>query len=151
MAIDAHRLRVSPVFAELADEELERSAELFEETKLLAGSSLIKDGDFAYRFFVVLEGEVDVSHDSNQIRRLGPGDICGEIGLLTGRRRSARVVAHTRCTLASRMTWDFRTLTAQAPAAARRIEALAAERLGTDELITSGPDTEEPCPRPPVD
>lgn len=143
MAIDAHRLRVSPVFAELADEELERCAELFEETKLLTGSSLIKDGDFSYRFFVVLEGEVDVSHDFDPIRRLGPGDICGEIGLLTGRRRSARVVAHTRCTLASLMTWDFRTLTAQAPAAARRIEAIAAERLAADERIASGPDTEE--------
>ena len=142
MAIDASQLRVSPVFDQLTDEELERSAELFEETQLLAGSSLIKEGDFSYRFFIVLDGEVDVRHDFDPIQRLGPGDICGEIGLLTGRRRSARVVAHTRCTLASLMTWDFRILMEQAPAAARRIEAIAEERLDANEPTASGPDNE---------
>lgn len=86
MTIDASRLRVSPVFAELSDEELERSAKLFEEKKLLAGSSLIEEGDFSNRFFVVLDGEVDVSHDFDPVQRLGPGEICGEIGLLTGQR-----------------------------------------------------------------
>jgi CRP-like cAMP-binding protein len=140
MAIDASRLRVSPVFDGLSDEELDRSAELFEEIELLAGSSLIKEGDFSYRFFVVLDGEVDVTHDFDPVRRLGPGEICGEIGLLTGQRRTARVVAHTRCKLASLMTWDFRTLMEQAPAAAREIEAIAEERLAANEAATPDPD-----------
>jgi CRP-like cAMP-binding protein len=140
MAIDASRLRVSPVFDGLSDDELDRSAELFEEIELLAGSSLIKEGDFSYRFFVVLDGEVDVTHDFDPVRRLGPGEICGEIGLLTGQRRTARVVAHTRCKLASLMTWDFRTLMEQAPAAAREIEAIAEERLAANEAATPDPD-----------
>jgi CRP-like cAMP-binding protein len=142
MAIDASRLRMSPVFDGLTDEELERSAVLFEEIELLAGSSLIKEGDFSYRFFVVLDGEVDVTHDFDPVQRLGPGEICGEIGLLTGRRRSARVVAHTRCRVASLMTWDFGTLMEQAPAAARRIEAIAGERLAANEAATPGPDAD---------
>jgi CRP-like cAMP-binding protein len=143
MAIDASRLRVSPVFDGLSDEELDRGAELFEEIELLAGSSLIKEGDFSYRFFVVLDGEVDVTHDFDPVRRLGPGEICGEIGLLTGQRRTARVVAHTRCRLASLMTWDFRTLMEQAPAAAREIEAIAEERLAANEAATPDPDANE--------
>lgn len=117
MAMDASRLRVAPVFDALTDEELERAARLFEETELLAGSSLIR-GDFSYRFFVVLDGEVDVSRDFELIRRLGRGEICGEIGLLTGRRRSARVLAHTRCRVATLMTWDFAALMEQAPRSA---------------------------------
>jgi CRP/FNR family transcriptional regulator, cyclic AMP receptor protein len=140
MAIDASRLRVSPVFEGLTDEELERSAALFEEVELLAGSSMIKEGDFSYRFFVVLDGEVDVTHHFDPVRRLGPGEICGEIGLLTGQRRTARVVAHTRCKLASLMTWDFRTLMEQAPAAARKIEAIAEERLAANEATTPDAD-----------
>jgi CRP/FNR family transcriptional regulator, cyclic AMP receptor protein len=143
MAIDASRLRVSSVFDGLSDEELDHSAELFEEIELLAGSSLIKEGDFSYRFFVVLDGEVDVTHDFDPVRRLGPGEICGEIGLLTGQRRTARVVAHTRCRLASLMTWDFRTLMEQAPAAARQIEAIAAERLAANEAPATGPARDE--------
>lgn len=140
MAIDPTRLRVCPVFDGLSEEELGRGAELFEEVELLAGSSLIKEGDFSYRFFVVLDGEVDVTHDFDQIQRLGPGDICGEIGLLTGRRRTARVVAHTRCKLASLMTWDFRTLMEQAPASAKRIEAIAEKRLAANEATAPDPE-----------
>jgi CRP-like cAMP-binding protein len=143
MSIETSRLRVSPVFEGLTDEELERSAALFEEVELLAGSSLIKEGDFSYRFFVVLDGEVDVTHDFDPVQRLGPGEICGEIGLLTGQRRTARVVAHTRCKLASLITWDFRTLMEQAPAAASRIEAIAQERLAANDATTSGSDADD--------
>lgn len=42
------------------------------------------------------------------------------------------------------MTWDFHTLLEQAPAAARRIEAIADERIGDNETIAPGSDTDEP-------
>jgi CRP-like cAMP-binding protein len=129
--IDAERLRGIALFEGLGDDELGRCAELFSETELLAGTHLSREGEFAYKFYVVLEGDIEVQRNFEHIARLGPGDFFGEMGLLRGERRNARVLAHSRCDLASMMAWDFTTMTQDFPLVAERIEAVVAERLAT--------------------
>jgi CRP-like cAMP-binding protein len=126
--MDATQLRSSALFEGLSATDLERCAELFEEREFPAGASLARQGDFAYRFFIVLRGEVEVNRDFETIATLGPGDFFGEVGLLTRARRNARVTARTRCVIASMMTWDFDTMTAELPEVGRRLEAAIAER-----------------------
>jgi CRP-like cAMP-binding protein len=126
--MDAAHLQSSPLFEGLSGPELERCAERFEEREFPAGSSLARQGDFAYRFFVVVSGEVEVTRDFETIAVLGPGDFFGETGLVTGSRRNARVTARTRCVLASMMTWDFNAVTAAYPEIGARIEAALADR-----------------------
>ena len=126
--MDASRLRSSPLFEGLSDEELERCATFFQESELLAGSGLAGEGDDSYKFFIVLDGEVDILRNFEPVARLGPGDFFGEMGVMGDQPRNARVSAHTRCEIASMMTWDFKTMTEEFPDIATRIEATVAER-----------------------
>lgn len=127
--MDADRLRSHPLFEALSDDELARCAEWFKEVEVVAGSGLAKQDDFSYKFFIVLDGEVDIHRDFEFVARLGPGDFFGEMGLLSGERRNARVIGHTRCTLGCMMAWDFKTMVEEFPAIGAQIDAVAAERL----------------------
>jgi CRP-like cAMP-binding protein len=116
------------LFEGLTPDELQRCAEPFREIEMVAGSSLAKQDDFAYKFFVVLEGEVDVHRNFEFVARLGPGDHFGEMALVRHEKRNARVTAHTRCRLGCMMGWDFTTMTEEFPTVAARIEAVVEER-----------------------
>jgi CRP/FNR family cyclic AMP-dependent transcriptional regulator len=128
----ASRLASVPLFSGLTPEELERCAAMFEETEMLAGSGMIREGDFSYRFFVVLEGHVDVLRDFEAVATLGPGDYFGEAGVLTGERRNARVVAKDRCVVGRLMGWDFKQMADQFPSIADHVRRTIAERTPDD-------------------
>jgi CRP-like cAMP-binding protein len=129
--MDASRLKSSPLFDGISDEDLASCAEHFDETEILAGSSLSNEGDFAYKFFVVLDGQVEVLRDFHPVAQLGPGDFFGEMALVSGERRNARVTAVTRCDLASIIAWDFQKMTDEFPQIAERIEAKVVERMAS--------------------
>lgn len=126
--MEPERLRSVPLFDGLSDGELARCAGLMDERELLAGTPIIREGDFSYKFFVVLDGEVDVRRDFEHVAYVGPGGFVGEMGVTTGERRNARVWAHTRCRLAFMMTWDFRAVTEEFPVIGSRIEEEIARR-----------------------
>lgn len=125
-------LKNSPLFDGVTDDEIGRWASLFTETEMVAGSSLAKQDDFAYKFFVVVDGEVDVHRDFEFVARMGPGDHFGEVALVKGERRNARVTAHSRCRLVCMMGWDFKQMLDDLPVVRERVEAAAAERTPTD-------------------
>jgi CRP-like cAMP-binding protein len=127
--IDASQLRCSPLFETLSDDELERWASACEQTAFLDGANIAKEGEFAYRFYVVLEGEVEVLHGFDRVALLGVGDFFGEMGVMAAGRRNARVTAHGRCTLASMIAWDFQELSGEFPEVARRIDEKVQQRL----------------------
>ncbi|MGI9622256.1 MAG: cyclic nucleotide-binding domain-containing protein [Acidimicrobiales bacterium] len=120
--MDPSYLKKVPLFDGLSDEDVANCAALFETEEILAGAGMAREGEFAYKFFVVLEGEVDVLRDFEAVARLGPGDFFGEMGLLGGERRNARVVAHTRCDVAWMMGWSFEEMLEQYPDVAQRIQ-----------------------------
>ncbi|MFT6761541.1 MAG: CRP/FNR family cyclic AMP-dependent transcriptional regulator [Candidatus Aldehydirespiratoraceae bacterium] len=120
--------RSMSLFEGLTDDELAQCIEPLKEFEIVAGSSLAKQDDYAYKFFVVLEGEVDVHRDFKFVASMGPGEFFGETALVTGERRNARVTTHTRCRLACMMGWEFKTMTEQFPAVAARVEAAVANR-----------------------
>ncbi len=90
------QLRSLALFDGLTDDELAPFASQFEELDIVAGSSLAKQDDFAYKFFVVLDGDVDVHRDFEHIASMGPGEFFGEMALVKGEKRNARVTAKTR-------------------------------------------------------
>ncbi len=127
--MEAGQLQSLPLFEGLSAGELSRVAKMFRETELLNGSSLTREGEFAYKFFVVLDGEVEVQRDFQHLATLGPGDFFGEMGLMGGERRNARILANSRCQLAWIMAWDFDTMMKRYPVVAERITAAAEERM----------------------
>lgn len=122
------QLRSLPLFEGLSDDDLAPFAEQFQEFEIIAGSSLAKQDDFAYKFFIVLDGEVDVHRDFERVATLGAGEFFGEMALVRGEKRNARVTARSRCHLACMMAWDFTTMTEQLPTVAARIDEVVRDR-----------------------
>jgi CRP-like cAMP-binding protein len=129
--MESTELRSLPLFDGLDDAVVEQCAAKFQETEMLMGSVLAREGEFAYKFFVVLDGEVEVQRDFQHLARLGPGDFFGEMGVVDGGRRNARVLAHTRCRVAWMMGWDFEAMTSEHPQVAERIQAVIDARAAS--------------------
>jgi CRP-like cAMP-binding protein len=58
-----------------------------------AGEVVVREGDESDRFFIVETGLVEVTQDGVVLRREGPGEFFGEIGLLRDVPRTATVTA----------------------------------------------------------
>jgi CRP/FNR family cyclic AMP-dependent transcriptional regulator len=121
-------LNTLPLFDGLTTEEVEKCTGLFQQREFVAGSILVSEGDFSYKFFVILEGEVDVHRDFELVAQLGPGEFFGEAGIVAGDKRNARVTPTTRSVLAWVMGWEFKTMMEEFPAIVERVEETVAAR-----------------------
>ncbi len=100
------------------------------ERRLKAGETLFRLGDHADAMFYVQNGELLVRELG---AKLGPGDIVGEMGILShGRQRSATVVAKTDCALLSLTGAKARELFFQYPAFTMRLMGVLTDRLIDD-------------------
>lgn len=106
--MDPDRLRAIPVFASLDDGTLKGIATFATESSVPAGEHLVKEGDYAYEFMAIEEGEADVIRGGEQVATLGPGDFFGEIAVLEKTLRTASVVARTPMRLVTLSHWDLR-------------------------------------------
>jgi CRP-like cAMP-binding protein len=88
-------LRRSPLFEGLAGSELTQLAKESEDVEATRGKVLCAKGDTAAEFFVILEGEAEVTRDGDRVSTLGPGDFFGEIALIDRSTRTATVTATT--------------------------------------------------------
>ncbi len=86
-------LRAIPLFADLSGRELERIARLVDEVDVPAGKVLMNEGDHGAEMFVVVEGRFTVERNGTVVRECGPGEILGELALLSEGPRTATVVA----------------------------------------------------------
>jgi len=126
--VDAAEVARISLFADLDEGECARLAELFREEDVLPFGRLAVQGDFGYRFFVILEGTAVVRIDGEEVTELGPGGFFGEMALLGEEgRRTAEVEARTRMRCASVMTWEFRQLLDDLPALRPKIEEAVAK------------------------
>ena len=86
-------LRAVPIFAPLELASLERLARTAVPVEAAAGGTVVAEGDTGDRYYVVRDGELEVTASGNPLRRLGHGDGFGEIALLRDVPRTASVVA----------------------------------------------------------
>jgi MFS family permease len=88
-------LRRVPIFAPLPAPVIERLVADVVRLEVPAGTVVIREGDTGERFFVIAEGEVDVTSRGRFVSRRGAGDYVGEIALLRDVPRTATVRAAT--------------------------------------------------------
>jgi MFS family permease len=90
-----------PAFSGLPAGRLEAAARQGEEVVVAPGTVLIRQGDEADRFYVILEGRFEVTQQGQGqakpkvLRQMGPDEVFGEIGLISGVPRTATVTAAT--------------------------------------------------------
>jgi len=118
-----------PLLADIDPDQRAAVTEQLQEQDAALGTVLAERGEFAHRFFVILDGLAAVTANEKHLTTLGPGDFFGEIGLMDQDRRTANVVAITPMRLATMMAWDFQELTSQAPAVAEAVQTAIQERL----------------------
>jgi thioredoxin reductase (NADPH) len=97
------------------------------------GDIVLKEGDAADRFYMVIKGEAEASHreaDGSQIvvNRFGPGDYFGEGGLLNDAPRTATVRAKTSLELMALDRDTFANLMKSSQATEDQVRRVAAER-----------------------
>ncbi|MCC7494274.1 MAG: cyclic nucleotide-binding domain-containing protein [Fimbriimonadaceae bacterium] len=98
-------LRRLPLFAGLAEADLDQLCGVTEPVLVPAGDLLLAEGSAGDSMYVVVEGEFEVTqraaqsrrraagHDEVTLARCGPGEVLGEISLLDGSPRTASVRA----------------------------------------------------------
>jgi CRP-like cAMP-binding protein len=92
-------LKRVPLFADLERRELNDVASSLRERTFSPGETVLTEGMAGVGFFVILDGEAHVTVRGEERGKLGPGDYFGEIALITGRERTATVVAEAAATL----------------------------------------------------
>ena len=118
-----------PLFAQCTKAELKSLARHTSDITAEPEQILIKEGQGAYDFFVIVSGEAEVSREGRVVARLQAGDYFGEIGLLAPALRDATVTARSQMELIVLAQWDFEQALAEAPGMTRRLLAGMAHRL----------------------
>ena len=91
--MDRSRIASHAFLAGLPDEELDAVADAASEQQYAAGEPLMSKGDFGHCMLLIEEGAGEVSVDGTRVRTVGPGDVVGEVAILSSGRRTASVVA----------------------------------------------------------
>lgn len=95
-----------------------------------AGETVLRRGDRGDAAYVIVAGRAAVlQRDGAAGAQLGPGDLFGELAMLTGGRRTADVVAATDLDLLVIDRDDFRTQVGADPRAGERVLELVAGRM----------------------
>jgi CRP-like cAMP-binding protein len=122
-------LKEVPLFAGLDKRELEHIASSLRERRFAAGDVVTEEGAGAAGFFVVGEGEAEVTVGGESRGLVGPGDYFGEIALLTGSERTATLVAVTDMVCYGMTSWDFRPLVESNSTIAWKLLTAMADKL----------------------
>jgi hypothetical protein len=121
-------LRGVPFLAPLAVATVENLARRAQSVPMTQGETVIREGDRGDRFYVIADGEVEVSEDAQRRRRETAGDFFGEIALLRDVPRTATVVATQSGTLLALERADFLAAITGQPRSTEAAHAVVRER-----------------------
>jgi MFS family permease len=122
-------LRGVPLLAPLAGPVLERLAIDAREVRVAAGQVVFEQGAPGDSFYVIADGDVDVSVDGSHVRRQARGESFGEIALLRDTPRTATITASGPTTLIAIDREPFLSAVTGHAGSADAAEGMVAARL----------------------
>ncbi len=128
--MDPDRLKTIPLFSTLSDQALNTVSVFSSETSVSTGKRLVHEGDYSYELIVIETGTADVIKGGEVIGSLGPGDVFGEMGMLSGGKRTADVVATSSMRLITLSKWDLKRISAEVN---DQLRSLVEQRQSLDE------------------
>lgn len=96
---------------------------------ITAGQPLATQDRLGREVVVIVSGTASVLRDGQQIAQVGPGDIIGEMSILTGELRNASVVANETISAYVLSAREFTSLLDREPALHNKIAVNAVKRL----------------------
>ena len=136
------RLRAIELLSPLDDAALDRLAGRMRRLDFTAGEPIVRQGEPGESLYLVHEGEVgvrvQVDGSTAEVATLGPGQIFGEMALVTGEPRNASCTARTEvsCYVIDRAA--FESLLAERPEIAEHVSATLAARQAALEAEREG-------------
>jgi CRP/FNR family cyclic AMP-dependent transcriptional regulator len=119
----------APLFAGLSKKELRELARVTEDVTAEAGEVLCKEGEVGREFFVIMDGEAEVTKKGKRLEKRGGGDFFGEIALIEDIPRTATVTAKTPLRFFVLTSQAFRPMLDDYPAIERKVLRALAKRL----------------------
>ncbi|HET6166283.1 MAG TPA: MFS transporter [Marmoricola sp.] len=123
-------LRGLPMFAPLGPARLEAIARQLQRVTVPSGEVVIQEGGESDRFYVIEAGAVAVTQAGTLLRREGPGDFFGEIGLLRDVPRTATITTTEDTTMLVLERADFLGALAGNDEGNRAVDDVITRRLG---------------------
>jgi CRP-like cAMP-binding protein/uncharacterized protein YhbP (UPF0306 family) len=133
MGLDYQRNVVFNIFHDLPPREVDEISVSMEPVSVAGGEVVVRQGDPADRFFVIVEGEVEVTREDNgtvnTVAYLGRGKFFGEMAVLMDIPRTATVTARTPTQLLAMPRGVFRSLVSQSLSTSMDFDAIVQQRL----------------------
>ena len=128
-------LRTIPLFQELSTADLRRLADLAEERSFADGEVISSEGEIGDELHLVLSGTVGVmrgDEGSAPIARRGPGEVVGEMSIITHRPRVASLVAEDDVRTLRIGRREFESMIRERPDVSLAVMRVLAERLSAE-------------------
>ena len=119
----------APLFMGVDEAGLEQIIERAIEVAYDAGQVIARQAEVGTGFFIVAEGNVHVVRGGQTIATLGPGEFFGELSVLDGQPRTAKVVAAGPTVCLALATWEFEAVVRDHPSVALAVMRGLAGRL----------------------
>lgn len=120
-----------PLFSALDQRSMEAVATLAREVAVPAGTVLMREGDPAESFYLIVAGTVRVQRTGAPVRSLTDGGFLGEIALIEEGERTATATCETDCQLLVLGHFEFDRVMATFPDIRTRVSAAVARRPHT--------------------
>lgn len=122
-------LKRAPLFEGLSRKELTQLARVSEDMELAPGTVLCKEGEIGHEFFVIVDGEAEVTKKGKRVTKRGGGDFIGEIALVDQIPRTATVSAKTPMRVFVLTSKDFHHLLEENPKVQGKVLRTLARRV----------------------
>ena len=146
--VEPTRLGRLSFFQGLLYPELVTCAKVARAVEFAPGEELTRQGERGHSLWFVDSGGADVLIDGAKVAEVGPGEVVGEIAVLSDGRRTATVVATTPVVAAELLEQDIAVLDARAPEAAARLRAAMRRHIDRAAPSGSGPAAPAAPPAP---
>ena len=122
-------LAQAPIFEGLSKKELAQVARLTDDVEVAADTVLCRQGQTGSEFFVIMDGQVEVTRNGRRVETGGAGDFYGEIALIADVPRTATVAASTPVRLFVLTAPAFWGMLEDYPTIERKVLRTLAKRL----------------------
>jgi CRP-like cAMP-binding protein len=122
-------LRAVEMFAPLSLATIENVSRRVDAVEVHAGETVIREGEYGDRFYVVADGVLDVTCERGAFDPMTTGDAFGEIALLGDVPRTATVIARNDCLLYALDRESFLCAISSHTSAGCAARAIASTRL----------------------
>jgi CRP/FNR family cyclic AMP-dependent transcriptional regulator len=118
---------------DLSTKDLKKVIAKGRHVRLPANWSLIWEKTAADKAYLIVDGEVSVRKGGNEVAKLGPGDVIGEMAIVGHKLRSASVVSLTPLEVIHFTKEALNELLEEVPAFGEALKETTSDRLGSSQ------------------